>query len=112
MKRLLITLCVIGLVGCTTGTQRTGYNTIFSVEQTATTAVDGYYALVIKGVVTTNSVPMVSQRFNQLQMACTLAADATQAGTNALASATLMQEESDLINLVNALKLTTTITNK
>lgn len=112
MKKLIIAACVIILVGCTTSQQRTGYNTIFSVEQTATTAVDGYYALVLKGVVTTNSVPMVSQKFNQLQAACTLAADTTQAGTNALASASLVQEETDLISLVNGLKILNLSTNK
>ena len=92
---LLVTASGV-FVGCNTTQQRTAYNTIFTVEQTADTAVDGYFALVIKGTVPTNSVPIVAQRFNQLQAACTLAAAASQAGTNAIASANLTAELVDL----------------
>ena len=96
--------------GCSlfTGTtaQRTEYNTIFSVEQTASLTVDGYYALVIKGVVPTNDVPQVSHLFSDIQAAGTLAAAGSQNGTNALAPASLTAELSSLTTLI------TTITTK
>lgn len=92
---------------CTTSSQRTAYTTIFSVEQTATATVDGYFALVIKGTLTTNSVPLVSKSFNDLQAACKIAADASEFGTNALAPASLTIEAADLGTLINNIELTT-----
>ncbi|MDE2101570.1 MAG: hypothetical protein KGL39_30270 [Patescibacteria group bacterium] len=92
------------LSGCNTPQQRIAYNTIFTVEQSASTAVDGYYSLVIRGTVSTNSVPEVSQKFNQLQAACTLAAATTESGTNAVAPAELTTELSDLLTFISTLK--------
>lgn len=94
-----------GLVetGCTTSSQRTAYNSIATVEGTASTAVDGYYALVIRGVVPTNQVPVVSQRFNQLQAGLKIAAAASQLGTNSVAPENLVQESLDLIAFVSTL---------
>ena len=96
---------VIGMAnGCTTSQQRVAHNTIFSVEQVASTAVDGYFAAVIKGKVSTNAVPEVTQRFNQLQAACTLAAATAEAGTNAIASSQLSTEAIDLAAFIATLK--------
>jgi predicted neuraminidase len=117
MKTKLILLSIgLGLLvgctalfsgGCTTAAQRTTYNTIATVEQTATAAVDGYFSLVIKGTVTTNAVPIVAKSFNDLQAAGKLAADASEAGTNALAPASLILEATDLGNLVQTIEATT-----
>ena len=101
----LLLACAV-FVGCNTTQQRTAYNTIFSVEQTASLTVDGYYALVIKGVVTTNDVPQVSKIYNDIQASGTLAAAGSQFGTNALAPASLIAELSSLTSLI------TTITTK
>jgi len=102
---LAATLCLVdlSLVGCSTPQQRVAYNTIFTVEQTASAAVDGYYAAVIKGLATTNEVPQVSQAYNHLQIACTIAASTTEAGTNVLAPANINIELVQLTNLIASL---------
>lgn len=107
LAALLLCASLMVQTGCTTGSQRTAYNTIFSVEQTATLAVDGYFALVLNGTLTTNSVPVVAKSFNTLQAACKIAADTSIAGTNALASAALVLEATDLGILIQNIELTT-----
>jgi hypothetical protein len=94
------------IIGCTTVSQRATYNTIATVEQTATLAVDDYYGLVIKGTVSTNGVPSVSKAFNDLQAAGMLAAVTAQQGTNALAPASLVLEASQLGTLITTLETT------
>ena len=91
---------VLVIAGCTTSSQRTEVNTIGTVEQTATLAVDDYFSLVIKGTLPTNSVPIVAQAYNDLQAAGKLAEDASMNGTNALASSSLIIEASDLGALI------------
>lgn len=98
---LTIVLCVEIWQGCTTSQQTTALNTLGTLEATATTAVDNYDALVIKGVVSTNSFPQVSKAYNDFQAAMILAVTLVQNNTNALAPANLVQEETDLINLIN-----------
>ena len=97
--------CALLSDGC--ASNRTVYNTIFSVEQTATLSVDDYFTLVIKGTLTTNGVPTVSKGFNDLQSAAKLAAAASAAGTNALAPASLIIEAADLGALIKNIELTT-----
>jgi hypothetical protein len=104
MKKSLIGLSLLVVAGCTTSQQTTAYTTIATVEQTATVAVDGYYSLVLKGIVTTNSIPIVSKAFNDLQAAGTLAAAASQAGANALATSNLVVEASSLGALIQTLE--------
>ena len=109
-KRILLCFTLVAMLavavgmGCTTSSQRTAYNSIYTVEQAASTAVDGYYTGVIKGLFPTNDVPTVATRFNQLQAACTLAAATTQAGTNAVAPATLTLELTDLVTFISTLE--------
>jgi hypothetical protein len=93
------------LVGCTTSQQTTGFQTISGVEATATAAVNTYDDAVIKGQLSTNSLPEVSQAFNQLQIALKLAAAADQAGMNGLAPANLIAQSQELINLINTVKI-------
>jgi hypothetical protein len=102
----LTTMLLCSGMTCSTSSQRTAYNSIFTVEQTASTAVDGYYALVIKGVVKTNDVPAVSLRFNQFQAAATIAATTSAAGTNAIAPASLSAELADLLAFISTLTAT------
>jgi len=95
------------IVGCSTASQRPAYNTIFSVEQTATLAVDDYFKLVIKGTLTTNGVPAVAKGFNDLQAAGRVAAAVSESGTNALAPASLIIEATALGSLIQNIELTT-----
>lgn len=107
MKKILLICGLCGLCGlgpgCNTTQQTAAFNTIFTVEQTATSTVDAYYALVIKGTIPTNSVPQVSKAFNELQAACTLAAATAENGTNALAPTQLQAELADLTSLIGSL---------
>lgn len=109
MKKLFLIIGVAALLAttsCTTPAQRTAFNTIFSVEQTATLAVDDYFTLVIKGVLTTNSVPAVANSYNTLQVAGQLAASASQLGTNGLAPASLVLEAANLGAIIDNAKQT------
>ena len=86
--------------GCNTTQQRTAYNTIGALEAVAQGTVNGYFQLVIQGVVPTNDVPTVSKSFNSFQASATLAASVAQAGTNAVAPVNLQTEFSNFTNLV------------
>ena len=113
MKKLFLAtllLCALAFLsatftGCNTASQRTAYNTIFTIEQTATVAVDDYYTLVLKGQLSTNGVPQVSKAYNDLQASVNLAIAVSQSGTNALAPANLVIEASKLGALISQLKL-------
>ena len=78
--------------GCHTPVQRTAFNTIYSVETGASTALDGYYALVIKGVVPTNDVPNIASLYDKLQADCTIAAAAAQNGVSSTATPELIAQ--------------------
>lgn len=101
---VVVAFVVIATVGCSTAAKRTTYNTIATVEQTATVAVDSYYGLVLRGMLPTNSVPTVSKAFNDLQAAGLLAAITSQNGTNALAPASLVLEASQLGALIKTIE--------
>jgi hypothetical protein len=101
---LSMPLAPMGWTGCTTPQQTTTLNTLGTLEAAATTGVDTYYALVIKGTISTNSMPTVSKAYNDFQAAMVLAVTLVQNNTNALAPANLVQEETDLINLINTAK--------
>ena len=100
---LLFTLGIVALIGygCASGPQRVAFNTLYSVEQSTTSAVDVYDSLVISGAVPTNDVPRVSRAFNLWQKSFTVALDAVQFNTNAIAPPNLVVESQDLINLIN-----------
>ena len=99
-----ILLVLIVSLGCSTTGQRTAYNSIFTVQQTASVAVDGYYDLVIKGIVPTNNLPQVALRYNQLRKACLVAATTAEAGTNAIAPAALTAELTSLTAFILSLE--------
>jgi hypothetical protein len=106
MKKLIIPVLglAVFITACSTSSQRTEYNTIATIEQTASTAIDGYYTLVIKGVISTNGVPTVSKAFNDLQASAALAATIASSGTNALAPSSLVLEASQLGSLISTLE--------
>jgi len=92
------------LFGCTSGQQRTSFNTIYSLESGVTKAYNGYVDLVIKGSVSTNSLPKIKKAFNDFQASELVALDAVQFNTNALAPAALVTEGQDVINLISTAK--------
>lgn len=96
-------LIVAAFIGCATNSQRTTFNTIASVEATASAALDAYDQAVISKKITTNSVPQVSEAFNALQQAATLAAAVDQSGTNALAPSALSAELTQFVTLISTL---------
>ena len=108
------TVALLGLAiapGCTTTQQKTTYQTLGVLEQSSTAAVDGYYALVIRGTLPTNDVPRVTRAYNVFQAAIAVAIDGAAANTNALAPPSLVTLSQDLVNLVNTVTATATATN-
>lgn len=106
MKRLLLVsaLGISLLCGCPGPIQRTSFNTIYSLESGVTKAYSGYVDLVIKGSVSTNSLPKIKKAFNDFQASELVALDAVQFNTNALAPAALVTEGQDVINLISTAK--------
>lgn len=106
--KVLVAMGLIGLLGlmaaCTTTQQRVAVNTLFSLEQGATAAVDGYDSRVIKGVLPTNDVPRVSALYNKFQASMLVALDAVQFNSNAIAPPSLAVESQDLVNLIMKLE--------
>lgn len=98
-----IWLLVALFVGCTTSSQRTAFNTIGSIETAANAALDTYDDAVIRGQITTNSLPTVAKAYNDLQHTLLLAAAIDKAGTNALSTPDIEAELGDFVNLVSAL---------
>ena len=54
--------------GCATSGGRAAYNTLAGAGRTVDTAVAGYYAAVVAGVVPTNDVPRVSRAYGEFQI--------------------------------------------
>lgn len=103
----LALLCSLIILGCTTTAQRTAFNTIGTLDQSAKALTDSYFDLVIHGVVTTNALPQVALRANQFRKALLLASTVAQNGTNALASAALTAELADLTSFIGSLETST-----
>lgn len=105
MKKLLAGLvAAVLIVGCTTTQQLRSYQTLYTVEHLTSDTYDGYLDTVIKGQTSTNSTPKVSKAFNLFQASYLVALDAAQYNTNALAPSSLVQESTDVINLINTVK--------
>ncbi len=102
MKKLFISLALVAILGCHMSAQKTAGNTIYTLDKVVVTAYDAYLSLVVKGTVPTNDVPRVSKAFNQFQAAAQVAYDVVQFNTNALAPSALIQESTDLIQLINS----------
>lgn len=102
MKKLsiLVLSTALLIVGCTTSQQRTTFNTLGSVEATATATVDGYYLATVKGLADTNGIPVVTKAYNDFQGVMQTAVVFAQNNTNALAPANVMQELSSVVSTV------------
>ncbi len=101
MKKLISSILVgLILIGCTTSQQRTTYNTLASVEATATATVDGYYLACAKGFADTNGIPLVTRSYNKFQGVMQVAVLVAQNNTNALAPANVMEELSTVVQTV------------
>lgn len=102
-------LLIIGMsgalfLGCKAPQQRVAFNTLYSLEQGVTAAIDGYDSAVIKGTVRTNDVPRVSALYNKFQASFIVALDAVRYNTNAIAPPNLVIEAQDVVNLITTLK--------
>jgi uncharacterized lipoprotein YehR (DUF1307 family) len=97
---LLGSLLAFSLAGCTTSQQTTTYNALASLEATADISYSNYVTLVIKGQISTNSLPAISKAYNDLHAAVNLAATLDQAGTNVTVPANLTAELTSLVNLI------------
>jgi hypothetical protein len=104
MKKSLTLVSLVLLLGCNATQQKVAYNTLASLEQTTSVALDSYDALVIKGQIPTNDIPLVKSAFNKFQASFVIALDAAQYNTNAIAPAALIVESQDVINLISTLK--------
>jgi hypothetical protein len=103
---LLFAIGVAGalIVGCTTSQQKAAVNSLYSIDQTTTAAVDAFDTLVIQGQVPTNDVPKISKAYNDYHAAFLIAVDAVQYNTNAIAPPNLVIEANDIVNLINTVK--------
>ena len=106
---LALSFCI---AGCSTTQQRTTYNTLASVEATATATVDGYFLAAVKGLAPTNGIPTVSKAYNEFQSTMTVAIDLAQNNSNALASSNVLQELSDVVKAVSQFAAPTTTSPK
>ncbi|SRR5579862_24188 len=106
MLKLLIVCVLLSALAtaCTTNQQTLAANTLSTLEQSATAAVDGYDTLVIQGNLPTNGVPTVTKAYNDFQAALMLALDGVQYNTNAVAPPALTVEAQDLVNLINTIE--------
>ncbi len=113
-KRLLIPLLSLTLfIGCMTANQqRTTFNTLGSIEQTATATVTGYYVACAKGFADTNGIPKVASSFNKFQGVMQVAVILAQNNTNALATENVMQELSAVTATVATFTTKTPLTIK
>lgn len=91
----------LALVGCGSTPQTVAYKTIGSLEQGATSSYDAYCGLVIRGALPTNGLPAASQAFQHFQDSARVAVTTAMNGTNALAPASLVTEETALVSLIN-----------
>lgn len=108
MKQLIFILGCAVIVGCSTTSQRTVFNTIGALELTASSAVDGYDTALIKGLADTKNAAQIESGFNDFQHAAALAANLTQNGTNALAPVALTSELASLTTLIASSTLIST----
>lgn len=91
------------LTGCSTPQQRIAFNSLATVQTVTVAAYDGYAAGVVRGTIPADDLSKVSRRFDQFQAAFTVALDAVQYNTNALAPESLQMLSTDLLNLITQL---------
>jgi hypothetical protein len=84
--------------------QQLSFNTIYTVETTATATYDSYVSLVAQGKLPTNDVPRISKLFNKFQAYEQVALDLVHNNTNAIAPADLMTQGQTLVNEILVIK--------
>jgi hypothetical protein len=99
---LFLTILLGFFIGCVTSHQQVVFNSLYTVDHTTVAAYDAYLDQVIAGHAPTNGVPRVSRAFNRFQIGFTIALDAAQYNTNAIAPTNLIIESKDVINLITA----------
>ena len=91
MKRLILTLGLVALVGCAIFQSRTSYNSLATVGNAVNSAYPAYLDLVVQHQVATNSVPAVTRAYNDFQAGYALAVNAAQTNlTNATPTSVLV----------------------
>lgn len=114
MKKLLNIplLSILLMTGCAflSHNQRTIYNTLSSVEQTATATVKGYYTACAKGFADTNGIPKVANAYTKFQGVMQVAVVIAQNNTNALATDNVLQELAVVTSTVATFSTKTIIT--
>jgi hypothetical protein len=102
--RFAIVIAVAGIaaaiiIGCK-NPQATALNTLSSLEQTTTAAYQGYIAGVIKGVVPTNNVPLISHMYNTFQADMIVAIVAVQGNSNSVAPPNIISESAAVVSQI------------
>jgi len=104
MKYFILSLVAVAavVVGCstTTSTQTVAYQTIGTIQQSSKAAYDGYITAILNGVASTNGLPIVKNAYNQLEADEIAACVISQNSTNALASASLLQDAASLTAVI------------
>lgn len=100
----LILCLALTAATCKPSQQRTAYNTVYSAEQAATSAMSGYFDLVIQGKVATNSVPSVTAKFNVFQRTVDLASSAIAFNPTNPAPADVQAALNDVLAIIDAVK--------
>lgn len=114
MKPLRVTAALIPIAllwcmlfsSCKTSQQQVTFNALQTVETTADVGYSNYVSLVIKGTLSTNFLPQVSQVYNDLHKAIILAATVNANGTNALVPENVTIELGQLLNLIQTASAT------
>lgn len=103
MKNLVALLAIVFLIGCTSQ-QKTLYNTLASVQSVTTGSYNGYLDLVVKGKITTNSVPKISRDYDMFQQIWTGAVILAQWQTNSIAPPQVVTASSNLVYEISVAK--------
>jgi len=105
MKKTLLILALslplwLGMT-CSPSAQTTAYNTLATTGITVNTAYTTYLNLVVTGKVATNSVPAVSQAYNDFQTAYGAALTIAQFNPNAIAPSNVVASANALVAKIN-----------
>jgi len=98
--RTIVLVSIMVIVGCKSPPDRIAYNTIGSIDATATAAYDGYADMVISKQIGTNDLTKVSHAYNDLKHGLLIAATSSAQGTNALVPLNLFSNATELANLI------------
>lgn len=98
------TTVITGCASRSTSSQRTAFNSLYTVGQTVDAAYKSYLDGVVAGQVATNDVPQVSQNYLLFQNAYALAVAAAAMSSNAPPTADVLNAQSQLLLSIQAAK--------